>query len=119
LTFWGPVQNQLAVSNTNFRGLAVNEGRATSEIQNSLLVITGFADTAYHFYELSQKPAGQERSAAIIGEVNNVASSTATIFYAVAVNTQAPQIKAVAAAGMAAANATGGSLQVARAPLSN
>ncbi|KAF5127094.1 hypothetical protein E5D57_008022 [Metarhizium anisopliae] len=117
LLFSGPVQEKLKVSSSKFKGLAVNDGRATSAIVKSVLTIPALFVTGWHFYELSQKSAGQERSAAIIGEVTNIAAYTSTVSYAVAVNLKDPPSKVIPVAIMAAANATAGGLQTARSAL--
>ena len=117
LLFSGPVQEKLAMSGSSMRGLIVNDGRATGAVVKSILVAPALFVTGWHFYELSKKSASQERSVAIIGEVTNIASYTATISYAVAVNLKDPPSKTIPVAVMAAANATGGGLQTARAAL--
>ncbi|KAJ5100619.1 gamma-glutamyltranspeptidase periplasmic precursor [Penicillium angulare] len=121
VTFAGPVQGLFAASSSRFKGLAVNDGRATGAIIKSILVFPALFVTGWHFYELSEKNAGAERSAAIIGEVTNLAAYTATISYSVAVNLpeSALPAKIVAIGIMAGANITGGSLQTARASLPN
>ncbi|KAJ6001626.1 gamma-glutamyltranspeptidase periplasmic precursor [Penicillium canescens] len=121
LIFWGPVLNRLAVPGSWFRGLVGEDGRATAAIIKSILVLPQLYVTGWHFYELGQKNAGAERSAAIIGEVTNLAAYTATISYAVAVNSgpapTPPKLAAIAV--MTGANITAGGLQTARAALPN
>ncbi|RYC61262.1 hypothetical protein CHU98_g4934, partial [Xylaria longipes] len=73
--------------------LGVNNGRATSAIIDSILIIPEMLVTDWHLYELSQKPAGTERSAAIVGEVVHLTSDGARISYAIAVNDPYPVTK--------------------------
>lgn len=54
-----------------------------------------------------------------MGEIYNIASCTATISYAVAVDLKGPITKSIPIAIMALANVTGAGLQTARAFLTN
>lgn len=117
LLFSGPVQDKLKASGSKFKGLAANDGRATNAIVKSILTFPALFVTGWHFYELSKKPASQERSAAIIGQVTNLATYTTTVSYAVAVNLKDPVSKVIPVAIMAASNATAGGLQTARSAL--
>jgi len=64
--------------------------RATSAVIDNILVIPAAVCSVWHFYELSKDPAGDERSAAIIGEIGNVTNYLSRISYAVAVNSDSP-----------------------------
>ncbi|PON21570.1 hypothetical protein TGAM01_v209601 [Trichoderma gamsii] len=113
-----PVENEAVgawfkASSSKFAWLMLNDGRAVGAIIDSILTIPTLCCAGYHFFELSKKPAGQERSAAIIGEVYNIASCTATISYAVTVNLKGPITKPIPIAIMALANVTGAGLQTA------
>ncbi|KJK67929.1 hypothetical protein P875_00108865 [Aspergillus parasiticus SU-1] len=112
----GFVQN-FAASHSRFRGMALDDGRATGAIIKSILIFPALAVTGWHLSELGEKPAGQERSAAIVGEVTNIASHIATVSYAVAVNVYDIPDKLIPVGVMAAANLTGTGLQAARAAL--
>ncbi|KAI3400071.1 hypothetical protein diail_4609 [Diaporthe ilicicola] len=115
IIFSGPVQGKLAASSSGFSALAVQDGRATSAIVSSILVIPSLFVTCWHFYELSQKPDGTQRSAAILSEVSKLTSCGATISYAVAVNDQEPLSKQAAIVSMVACNVATGGLQTAEA----
>ncbi|KAB8275158.1 hypothetical protein BDV30DRAFT_247903 [Aspergillus minisclerotigenes] len=85
VVFSGPAQKRFAApEGSKFKPLAVGDGRATGAIVNSILVIPALVVSGWHFYELSTKPAGATRSAAIVGEVSNLASYISRIAYAVA-----------------------------------
>ncbi|PNP48456.1 hypothetical protein TGAMA5MH_00494 [Trichoderma gamsii] len=116
LLFGAPnLLDRFKASSSKFAWLKLNDGRAVGAIIDSILTIPTLCCAGYHFFELSKKPAGQERSAAIMGEVYNIASCTATISYAVAVNLKDPITKPIPIAIMALANVTGAGLQTARA----
>ncbi|KAI1295933.1 hypothetical protein F5Y03DRAFT_387328 [Xylaria venustula] len=93
IIFAGPVQSKLAVAGSGFSSLAVNDGRATSAIVDSILVIPELFVTGWHFYELSQKSTSNEQASAILGEVANLTSNASRISYAIAVNIQEPLTK--------------------------
>lgn len=115
IIFSGPVQGRLAVSGSGFSALAVQDGRATSADVSSILVIPSLFVKGWHFYELSQKPAGIERSAAVVSEFSELTSYDATISYAVAVNLQEPVSRQEAIIAMVACNVATGELQTAEA----
>ncbi|KAI2618346.1 hypothetical protein GGR54DRAFT_648116 [Hypoxylon sp. NC1633] len=115
IIFSGPVQSRLAVASSGFSGLAVGDGRATGSIVNSILVIPALFVTGWHFYELSQLPASEERSAAILGEVTNLTSYGSRICYAVAVNDKDPVTQQIPIIAMLACNVVSGGLQTAEA----
>jgi hypothetical protein len=84
----GPVQGKLAVTSSGFSALAVKDGRATSAIVDSIIVIPELFVSGWHLYELSQKAASTEHAAAIVGEVANLTNDAAKIAYAIAVTTR-------------------------------
>ncbi|KAG2415573.1 hypothetical protein HFD88_006764 [Aspergillus terreus] len=95
IVFSGPVQSRLGASSSKFPGLAVDDGRATGAIVNSVLIFPALFVTGWHFYELSGKPEGAERSAAIVGEVSNLTSYISRVSYAVAVNDVDPTTRQI------------------------
>ncbi|KAF7561512.1 hypothetical protein G7046_g2635 [Stylonectria norvegica] len=113
IIFSGPVQKKLGASNSKFSSLAVNDGRATSAIVNSVLVIPALFVSSWHFYELSEKPDSSERSASILGEVTNLTSYVSRIAYAVAVNDKDPTSRQIPIVVMAVANIAAAGLQTA------
>ncbi|KAJ2995714.1 hypothetical protein NUW58_g1195 [Xylaria curta] len=115
IIFCGPVQSKLAVAGSGFSALAVGDGRATSAIVDSILVIPSLFVTGWHFYELSQKPASTEQAAAILGEIANVTSYATRISYAVAVNMKDPVTKQIAIIATLACNVASGGLHTAEA----
>lgn len=118
LIFSGPAQKKFAASGKLiFRGMAVNDGRATGAIINSILIIPALFVTGYHFYELSSESSGSSRSAAIVGEVANLASYVSRISYAVAVNDKDPESKLIPIGIMATANVAVAGLQTAEAAI--
>ncbi|KAH8748597.1 hypothetical protein F5883DRAFT_436293 [Diaporthe sp. PMI_573] len=95
LVFSGPGQKALA-SRPNtplFRSLMVADPRGYGAAADAFLVIASLYCTIEHFYELAQKPAAAEKSAAVIGEVSNVASYFARLSYTGAVNSPDPESK--------------------------
>ncbi|KAJ6186636.1 hypothetical protein N7519_007937 [Penicillium mononematosum] len=115
LIFSGPVQSRLGASSSKFSGLAVDDGRATGAIVNTILIFPALFATGWHFYELSGKPEGAERSAAIVGEVSNLTSYISRVSYAVAVNDMDPATKQIPIGVMAASNLVDAGLQTAEA----
>ncbi|PWY82154.1 hypothetical protein BO70DRAFT_379664 [Aspergillus heteromorphus CBS 117.55] len=113
--FSGPVQNKLKTSGSKFSGLAVDDGRATGAIVNTVLIIPALFVTGWHFYELSSKPEGADRSAAIVGEVSNLTSYVSRVSYAVAVNDLDPATRQIPIGVMAACNLVDAGLQTAEA----
>ena len=96
IVFSGPAQKRFAASESNFAKLAVNDGRATGAIVNSILVIPALFVSGWHFYELSRKPTSTDRTAAILGEVSNLTSYITRISYALAVNDEEMESRQVA-----------------------
>lgn len=115
LIFSGPVQSKLGASSSKFPGLAVDDGRATGAIVNSILIFPALFVTGWHFYELCEKPEGAERSAAIVGEVSNLASYISRVSYAVAVNDMDPATRQIPIGVMAVSNLVDAGLQTAEA----
>ncbi|KAF7631459.1 hypothetical protein AFLA_012316 [Aspergillus flavus NRRL3357] len=116
VVFSSPAQKRFgAPEGSKFKPLAVADGRATGAIVNSILVIPALVVCGWHFYELSTKPAGATRSAAIVGEVSNLASYISRIAYAVAVNDEDPSSKQVPIGIMAVSNLACAGLQAAEA----
>ncbi|WP_327350418.1 hypothetical protein [Streptomyces sp. NBC_01304] len=111
LVFSGPAQEKFAAS-AKLGSLAVSDGRGVGAIVDAVLVIPSLACSAYHFYELSQKPVGAPRSIAIVEETSNLTNDIARVSYAVAVNTEEIP-KAVAVGVMVVANICTGGLQIA------
>ncbi|OTA04891.1 hypothetical protein A9Z42_0055010 [Trichoderma parareesei] len=83
------------MSGGRFAGAAADNGRATSAVIDSIMVIPALFITGWHFYELSEKKAGNERSAAILDEVTNLTSYISRISYTVAVNDKDPITKPI------------------------
>ncbi|KAB8212011.1 hypothetical protein BDV34DRAFT_184546 [Aspergillus parasiticus] len=116
LMFSGPAQKRFgAPEGSKFKPLAVRDGRATGAIVDSILVIPALFVSGRHFYELSAKPAGATRSAAIVGEVSNLASYISRIAYAFAVNDKDPSSRQVPIGIMALSNLACAGLQAAEA----
>lgn len=116
LIFSGPAQKKFSAS-VNFKSLAVSDGRGVGAIVDSVLVVPGLACSCWHFYELSEKPAGATRSIAIVDETSALTADIARVSYAVAVNTEDIP-KAVAIGVMVGADVCTGGLQFAEALIS-
>ena len=87
IAFSGPAQKKFAASpNVVFQGLAVGDGRATGAIIDSILIFPALVCTCWHFYELSQDPASDDKTAAILGEISNLCSYISRLMYTNAVN---------------------------------
>ncbi|MBC6419077.1 MAG: hypothetical protein GDA44_09965 [Prochloron sp. SP5CPC1] len=113
--FCGPLQKKFGASEGIMNKLAANDGRATGAIVNSILIIPALACTGWHFYELSQDSAGNERTDAILEEVSNLTSYISRVAYTAAVNTKNPETKAIEIGVMAVANVAYAGLQTAEA----
>lgn len=113
--FSGPLQKKFGASEGIMNKLAANDGRATGAIVNSILIIPALACTGWHFYELSQDSAGNERTDAILEEVSNLTSYISRVAYTAAVNTKNPETKAIEIGIMAVANVAYSGLQTAEA----
>ncbi len=97
--------------------LKVSDGRGVGSIVDAVLVIPALVCTCWHFYELAEEPAGADRSIAIVDETASMTSYISRVGYAVAVNVEDPDVKAVALAGMTVANVCTGGLQIAEAAI--
>lgn len=85
IIFSGPAQEKFAAS-TKFKSLSVVDGRGVGAVVDAVLAFPALICTCWHFYELSQDPAGHTRSVAIVEETSNMTSYIARVSYAVAVN---------------------------------
>ncbi|PEN09153.1 hypothetical protein CRI93_00005 [Longimonas halophila] len=113
LLFSGPVQKKFAASKGVMKALAAGDGRATGAVIDAILVLPGLACSGWHFYELSQKDAGPERTAAILGEVSNLAAYVSRVAYAVAVNDEDEESRVIIIGVMAGSNVAYAGLQTA------
>ncbi|GCB25750.1 hypothetical protein AAWM_08635 [Aspergillus awamori] len=113
--FSGAVQRRIAAPRSGFVGMLLNDGRATSSIIDTILIFPALFVTGWHFYELSGKPAGAERSAAIVGEVTNLILYITRISYAVAVNDPDETSKQIPIGIMAVSRVVASALQTAEA----
>lgn len=113
--FSGPGQKKFKASTTIMRNLAVEDGRATGAIVDSILVIPALACSAWHFYEIAEQSDGTARTDAILEEVSNLTSYISRVSYAVAVNDEDPDSRAILIGVMAAANLATAGLQTAEA----
>lgn len=113
--FSGTLQEEFAASTGVMKNLAVNDGRATGAVIDAVLVIPALVCTGWHFFELSQDEAGSERTAAILGEVANLASYISRVTYTVAVNDDDEESRAIIVGVMAGANVAYAGLQMAEA----
>jgi hypothetical protein len=104
ILFSGAVQEKFATAKSGFKNLAVNDGRAVGAVVNCVLIFPAFYCSCWHFYELSEKPAGKERSTAIVGEVANMCSYLSRLSYAVAVNDPEPVVKTASVIVMGVSN---------------
>ncbi|KAJ5692269.1 hypothetical protein N7462_001692 [Penicillium macrosclerotiorum] len=77
--------------------LVVSNARGLEAIVDAVLILPGIAIMGWHIYELSKKPAGKVKSAAILEECGKVSAWIARVAYAVAVNDPEPDSKEIAA----------------------
>ncbi|PQE31261.1 hypothetical protein CJF32_00001828 [Rutstroemia sp. NJR-2017a WRK4] len=82
----------------NISGMPSADPRGVKALVDSVLVIPGLIITQWHFYELIRKPESAARSAAVVGEVYNLADYVTRVSYAVAVNDEDPNTRQVASA---------------------
>ncbi|WP_276133780.1 hypothetical protein [Polluticoccus soli] len=115
LIFSGPAQTKFGAATGVMKNLKAGDGRATGAVVNTILIIPALVCTCWHFYELAQKDASAERSAAIIDETSNMTSYISRISYCVAVNDKEPETKAIAVGVMVVANVCTAGLQTAEA----
>ncbi|KAJ5968207.1 hypothetical protein N7501_004455 [Penicillium viridicatum] len=64
---------QKALKAVNLSKLVVADARGLGAIFDALLVVSGAVVTAWHFYELSQKPKSERQATAITTEIGKVA----------------------------------------------
>jgi hypothetical protein len=103
LIFSGFVQDRLDAGG-KLKFLKVDDNRQTGAIVNSCLVFPALFCTCFHFYELSKKPEGKERSCAIIGETSQMVSCFGQLAYTTAVLDPDPATRVVPAGVMAGCN---------------
>lgn len=115
MIFSGPAQKKFGTTTSVMSKLKVGDGRATGSIVDSILVIPALFCTCWHFYELSEDPAGKERSEAIIEETSYIAAYISRVSYATAVNVEEPEVKVAAIVVMVVANVCYSGLQTAEA----
>ncbi|KAL7942627.1 hypothetical protein V8C42DRAFT_331485 [Trichoderma barbatum] len=95
--------------------VTVSDPRGIGAIVGAILIPVRLIITGWHFYELSKDGAGDTRTAAILGEVSNLASYASRISYAVAVNDEDPDSRLIAVTAKAACDDAYSGLQVAEA----
>jgi hypothetical protein len=100
LVFSGPVQKRLGASSGVMSNLKANDGRATGAVVDAILTLPALGCTIEHFVELAKEQSGDARSNAIIEETANITSYCSRISYAVAVNDEDPETKAIAIGAM-------------------
>ena len=115
LFFSGPAQGKFAAADNVMKNLAVGDGRATGAIVDAILVIPALAWTGWHFYEIAGEQDNRDRNDAILEEVSNLTSYISRVAYAIAVNDDDPESKAVVIGVMAVANLATAGLQTAEA----
>ncbi len=113
--FSGVLQKKFKASEGVMNRLAAEDGRATGAIVDAILVVPALACTGWHFYELSQDSAGNEKTDAILEEVSNLTSYISRVAYTMAVNDEDPETKAIEIGVMAVANVAYAGLQTAEA----
>jgi hypothetical protein len=102
LVFSGPGQIYLATGKLSF--LKADDNRKVGAVVNSFLVFPALICTCYHFYELSKKSEGKERSCVIIGETSSMVQYLGRISYCVALFDPDPATRVVPASVMAGSN---------------
>ncbi|KAL4990680.1 hypothetical protein BDW68DRAFT_153694 [Aspergillus falconensis] len=95
---------QKALKAVNFSKLVVADARGLGAIFDAVLVVNGAVVTAWHFYELSQKPKSERQATAITTEIGKVAKYVSRLAYAIAVNDEEEDSRQVAILVMALAN---------------
>jgi hypothetical protein len=95
LIFSGPAQEKFGAASGVMSNLKVGDGRATGAVIDAILTVPALGCTIEHFVELAKDPAGDARSNAIIEETANITSYCSRVSYAVAVNAEDPDTKAV------------------------
>jgi len=115
ILFSGSVEEKLGDVSA-FEQMLPEDGRITWAIVNMVLVLPAFLVTVCHFAELAEAPAGTDRSAAIVGEVSNLASYISCTAYTMAVNDEDEESKQVIII-VAVANVAVAGLQTAEAAI--
>lgn len=95
MIFSGPAQDKFGAPTSSFSFLKVNDSRATGAIIDACLTIPALIGTVWHYAELSNDSASSERSQAIIEETSNIMSYLSREQYAIAVNSEDPETKAI------------------------
>lgn len=111
----GILTNKRINKRVNMGKMAASDARGIGALIDCFLVIPAVIVTEWHFYELCQKPAGQLRSAAIVGECSSLASYVARLSYGIAVNDDDPNTRQVAIAAHVSGLVCSAGLQVAEA----
>lgn len=94
-------------------GRSASNTRGFGAIVAVILVPLKLILSGWHFYELTLYEEGDTRSAAILGEVSNLASYASLISYAVAVNDEDLDTRLIAVTAKAACDDAYSGLQVA------
>jgi hypothetical protein len=113
----GTLQSKFKASKGVMNGLAVDDGRATGAVINVIFVVLELPCTVFHFCELSEASAGNERTQAILEEVSNLTAYISRVAYAVAVNDDDPETKAIGIGVIEVANVAYAGLQTAEAAI--
>ncbi|KAM0418551.1 hypothetical protein ACHAPD_004911 [Fusarium lateritium] len=70
IIFSDPGQKYLTKGKLSF--MKADDNRKVGAVFNTALVFPALFCSCFHFYELSKKPAGKDRSLAIVGETSNM-----------------------------------------------
>lgn len=112
LIFSGPGQSFLDGKATLGK-LKVEDSRGVGAIVDAVLVLPALACTCWHYIELAQEDVDGAWTESLLDETSSVTAYLSRISYAVAVNTpEAPEVKAVAVAGVVICNVLTGGLQI-------
>ncbi|BDT90370.1 hypothetical protein IFM12275_03460 [Nocardia sputorum] len=112
IIFCGPAQ-KLFKGNAVLQSITVNDGRGVGAVVDAVLTLPALTCTIWHLSELAGKPAGGNRSIAIIDETSQLTSYISRISYAFAVNDDDPDSRAAFVTSLAVANVCTGGLQMA------
>jgi hypothetical protein len=113
--FSGPAQGKFKAATNITRYLAAGDPRSTGAYVDAVLTIPALACTGWHFYEIAEQSPTKERTDAILEEVSNMTSYISRVAYAVAVNDDDPESRAIEIGVMAVANLATAGLQTAEA----
>lgn len=105
---------QFAFQKFKINKMVIEDARSIGAFLNGILTFHGTVVTLWHFYELMGQPDNKERTAAILGEVANVASYFSRLSYGMAVNDEEPDSRVVAILAMGVFNDTVAGLQIAQ-----